>query len=87
MNARNKLQCLSQTSLSGLLERGKAANRVQVVKESTVAWGGFDEHLSLVYAVYQSVTEFIIMIVMNLVTPKSAANKELLFNKLPFETT
>jgi hypothetical protein len=44
--------------------------------------GGFVEHPSLTLVAQQSVTEYIAMIVVNLVTPKAGAKLELSFNKL-----
>ncbi len=45
------------------------------------SWGGFVEHLSKTCAAQQSVTKIIYLIFINLVTPKAAAKRELLFNK------
>jgi hypothetical protein len=44
--------------------------------------GWFVEHLGWTKAAQQSVTKFIAMIFMNVVTPKAAAKNQLLFNKL-----
>ncbi len=44
--------------------------------------GWFVEHLGWTKAVQQSVTKFIAMIFMNVVTPKAAAKNRLLLNKL-----
>jgi hypothetical protein len=41
----------------------------------------FIEKLNRTYAAQQSVTQFIAMFALNLVTPKAAAKQELLFNK------
>jgi hypothetical protein len=46
----------------------------------------FVEHLSQTLAVQQSVTKFIVMIAINLVTPKAATKHELLLNKPMSET-
>ncbi len=43
--------------------------------------GGFVKHLNLTQAAQQSVTKVISLIFVNLVTPKSRAKHELLFNK------
>jgi len=45
------------------------------------AWGVFIEKLNWTYAAQQSVTQFIAMFAINLVTPKAAAKQVLLFNK------
>jgi len=45
------------------------------------ARGGFVEHLSLTLLAQQSVTKYIAMTAINLVTPKAATKPELLFNK------
>ena len=41
----------------------------------------FDEHPSLTYGAQQSVNRHMALIVMNLVTPKAGAKRELSFNK------
>ncbi len=43
--------------------------------------GGFVEHLSRTQIAQQSVTKFISLGIVNLVTPKAGAKRELLFNE------
>jgi hypothetical protein len=50
-------------------------------KHNLGLWIGFVEHEIQTKTAQQNVTKFIVTIVANLVTPKAAAKRELLFNK------
>jgi hypothetical protein len=52
-----------------------------LVAQQVGLWVGFVEHEIQTKTAQQSVTKFIVIIVANLVTPKAAAKRELLFDK------
>ncbi len=77
-----RLACMSQDpfgatnfGLSDILSNDNLSTSSSMVR------GGFVEHLSWTLVAQQTVTKNIAMIVINLVTTKVVAKRELLFNK------